>query len=117
MLRRFGMSDCHPVHAPVESSSRSDITGTSLDLPVNVPYRHVVGSIMYLFIGTRPDLAFTIRKLSQHLENPLQSHWVAAKRVLRYIAGACEHSILFQGANETKLIGYTDSDWAGCVKV
>ena len=114
VLERFGMTDCRPVSTPVEPSRRSEPTADFSEPAMNVPYRHAVGSIMYLMIGTRPDLAFAIRKLSQHLEQPLQVHWIAVKRVLRYIAGTRDHGILFRGNKDLDLIGYSDSDWAGC---
>lgn len=34
------------------------------------PYQQVVGSIMYLMTGSRPDLAYSIGVLSKNLENP-----------------------------------------------
>lgn len=37
----------------------------------NVPYREVVGSLMYLAIGSRPDIAFALSYVCQHMENPL----------------------------------------------
>ena len=114
VLERFGMSDSRPVSTPMESSSKIDLNDESSEPAKDVPYRHAVGSIMYLMIGTRPDLAFAIRKLSQYLEQPLQSHWIAVKRVFRYIAGTRHYGILFHGNKGINLIGYTDSDWAGC---
>ena len=69
---------------------------------------------MYLMTGTRPDLAFAIRTLSQHLEKPKWTHWTAAKRVLRYLSGARTHGILYDGKLEGDLRGFCDADWAGC---
>ncbi|XP_052478547.1 uncharacterized mitochondrial protein AtMg00810-like [Gossypium raimondii] len=37
----------------------------------------------------------------------------APKRVLRYIKGTIDHGVLFKRAENMKLIGYVDSDWAG----
>ncbi|CDF35378.1 unnamed protein product [Chondrus crispus] len=60
---------------------------TENDSETNVPYREAVGSLMYLMVGTRPDLAYAIGKLSQHSANPCESHWAGVKRVMRYVQG------------------------------
>lgn len=43
----------------------------------NVLYRQAMRSIMYLMIGSWPDLAYAIGKLSQHCKNPKEEHWIA----------------------------------------
>lgn len=45
------------------------------------PYRQAVGSLMYLSICTRPDLAHAVGVLSQHLERPSFAHWDALVHV------------------------------------
>ena len=49
------------------------------------PYRQLIGSLMYLMIGTRPDLAQPLSVLSQFLVNPGRVHWEAALRLLAYV--------------------------------
>ena len=53
----------------------------------NVPYRSVIGSLMYLMVSTRPDLASSLSILSRFLANPGKAHWEAAKRVPTLPAG------------------------------
>ena len=49
------------------------------------PYRQLIGSLMYLMVGTRPDLAQPLSVLSQFLVNPGRVHWEAALRLLAYV--------------------------------
>ena len=37
-------------------------------------YQQVVGKLMYAMVHTRPDIAFALRKLSQHMQNPSEQH-------------------------------------------
>ncbi|KAG5878525.1 hypothetical protein JTB14_008930 [Gonioctena quinquepunctata] len=45
-------------------------TGKESKKVSNFPYRQAVGALMYLMLGTRPDLAYSIGFLSRSLENP-----------------------------------------------
>lgn len=47
------------------------------------------------------------------MQNPNEKHPKVAKRVLKYIKGTIEYGIWFKKFTCLKLIGYTDSDWAG----
>ena len=42
-------------------------------------------------------------------------HWVAAKHVLRYLAGTVEYGLDYRRSDGIRLIGFIDSDWAGGV--
>ncbi|GFS54007.1 retrovirus-related Pol polyprotein from transposon TNT 1-94 [Trichonephila clavipes] len=81
------------------------------------PYRQAVGALMYLMVGTRPDLAYSVGFLSRSLENPSAEDIVKVKRVFRYIAGTVGYGITYH-ATETKgvLHCYSDSDFGGCTK-
>jgi len=47
------------------------------------------------------------------MSRPLDSHWNAAKCVLRYLSGTCNYGILYIDISDVTLAGYSDSDWAG----
>ena len=77
-------------------------------------YREVIGSLIYAMICTRPDLSWVVTKLSQHLEKPTNADWVMVKHVLRYIKGTLNKKLTYRKSSEgLKLMGFSDSDWAG----
>ena len=81
----------------------------------SVPYAPTVGSLMYAMVVTRADISHAIGVVSRFMHNLRRSHWNELKHVFRYLAGTKEHGILF-GLNPTSgVVGYTDSDFAGCV--
>ncbi len=111
ILARFGMENSHSVTTPMEKPGNISEDSTPA---VNVPYRQAIGSLMYLMIGSPPDLAFAVGKLSQYSENPSQENWTAVKRVFRYINGTKDFGILYNGNKPLITEGFADADWAGC---
>lgn len=79
----------------------------------SVQYRSVVGVVMYLMVGTRPDLAVAVGSLSQFAADPCPTHWQALKRDLQ---ATPTHGIRFSGSTDGKLVGYSDADWAGDIE-
>ncbi|KAK4394734.1 Retrovirus-related Pol polyprotein from transposon RE1 [Sesamum angolense] len=77
-------------------------------------YRSLIGSLLYL-TATRPDIMFATSLLSRFMQSPSQVHYAAAKRILRYLRGTKDFGIWYKSTNDAKLVGYTDSDWAGSV--
>ena len=77
-------------------------------------YRQLIGSLMYL-VNSLPDLCFAVNTLSQFMIEPWRVHWVAAKHVLRYLAGTMDYGLDYRRSDGIKLIGFMDSDWAGSV--
>ena len=74
IVDRFGMNDSKPVATPMEEPKSTDhrlelVTDQDEDA-VGVPYREAIGSLMYLIIGSRPDIAYAIRKLARFCEQP-----------------------------------------------
>ena len=111
LLTKMGMSDCKPVKTPVDPGNRlvkAAEDEEALDQPL---YQSVVGSLMYLSTCTRPDIAFAVGVLARFSSKPNRNHWVAAKRVLRYLKGTTNFGLFY--SDGSGVLGYCDADWAG----
>jgi len=51
----------------------------------NVPYREILGVIMWLQVATRPDLSYAVQVLLRFAHNPARQYWNALKHILFYI--------------------------------
>ena len=51
---------------------------------------------MYLVIGTRPDLAFTVSMLGTFNSNPSEEHLTLAKQVLRYVQATKHYALVYR---------------------
>ena len=63
-------------------------------------------------LGTRPDIAFAVTKLSQHAANPTEDHLNRALYICHYLLGTANYSLVFDGPSDSGLMAYSDSDWA-----
>lgn len=91
LLNRTHMTEAKPAPTPLATSPTLTLqSGTPLSDPTE--YRTIVGSLQYLSL-TRPDITYTVNKLSQFMHQPTSDHWNAVKRLLRYLCGTLEHSI------------------------
>lgn len=111
LLNKFGMQGCKKAETPME---------VGLKLPkadskdqVDKPYQNLIGSLMYLAVATRPDISYAVSFLSQFNTCFNDRHWVAAKRVLRYLSGTKNLGLVFKKTGEN-IIGYADADWGSC---
>ena len=71
----------------------------------------MVGALQYVTI-TRPEISFSVNKLSQFMQSPLNSHWNAVKRILQYLKGTLNYGLLLHRAAKLDIIGYSDANWA-----
>eukprot|EP00253_Pinus_taeda_P013451 PITA_13451 len=85
LLEKFGMDRCRSAATPLQQNLKFSSDDGTKEVDATL-YRELVGSLIYL-TTTRPDLAYSVSVLSQFMSKPLESHWTAAKSVLRYLCG------------------------------
>jgi histone deacetylase 1/2 len=113
LLCKADMEDSNPIGSPMVNSCRLSKFGTDSLLDPSL-YRSVVGALQYATL-TRPDIAFSVNKVCQFMAQPLESHWKAVKRILRYLKGTLTHGLLINPASASppfSLRAYSDADWA-----
>jgi hypothetical protein len=112
VLRRFGMHEAHGLSTPLDPNVKLDITDGDTEADTEL-YQSIIGSLMYISLGTRPDLVYAVAVLSRYNSAPLATHMASAKRVLRYLRKTSQLRLHFPASNDgAGLLGYTDSDWA-----
>ncbi|XP_040369489.1 secreted RxLR effector protein 161-like [Rosa chinensis] len=77
------------------------------------PYSRLVGSLMYAQVYTRPDLAFAVSVLARFQSNPGHDHWIAGKKILRYLQKTKSYSLVYRIVSELEVEGFLDADFAG----
>ena len=78
-------------------------------------YRFVIGALQYATV-TRPEISFCVNKACQFMAEPLDSHWKAVKRILRYLGVTLYHGLqLHSLLQPLGLKGFCDADWVSDV--
>lgn len=110
LLHRVNMASAKPQPTPMTPSTKLLKDGTNLSDDPKL-YRSVVGDLQYTCI-TRPDLAFSVNKVSQFMQAPLNDHWKAVKRILRYLQGTSHLGLHLTPSNNYCIFALCDADWA-----
>ncbi|XP_052185318.1 secreted RxLR effector protein 161-like [Diospyros lotus] len=113
LLKKLKMKRCKSVATPLAKNGK--LSKAEKGENVNLShYRSLVGSLLYL-TASRPDIMFAASVLSRYMQSPGQVHLRATKRVLSYVKGTYDSGIWYTTAENEKLQGLFDSDWAGCL--
>lgn len=73
-------------------------------------YQSIVGFIMYIMLGTQPDIAYAVLVASRYRSNPTSAYHKAVKRIFQYLKGTKDLQLTYRG-NLQPLLDYTDSNW------
>lgn len=113
LLKEWDMEEAHPVKTPMQKSSNLSKRKDNEPPTDKTRYQSAIGSLMYLMMATRPDIAFAVSHLSKFCADPSEHHWTAVKRVFRYLKGTSKLGLrLGHKSNRSGIVGYTDADWA-----
>jgi hypothetical protein len=103
ILKKFGMMECKSMPTPMVMILKK-LTEASTDSGEIDPhlYRQLIGSLMYL-VNTIPNICYVVSVLSQFMSQPRQTHWIAAKHVLRYLRGTVGYALRYASNVDMRL--------------
>ena len=113
IITRFGLSDANPARTPLPTGADVHLekyTGQASNADIKL-YQQMIGSLLYVQIGTHPDISFAVSHLAQYASNPSPDHIRLAKYVFCYLKGTADLRLLYDGARGNGLYGYSDSSW------
>lgn len=113
ILKKYGMENCKPVATPADPGLKLTKGTEDSEYVKEKHYQSMVGSLLYLSMRTRPDIAFAVSHAARFCSKPTSQHLTAVKRILRYLRGTTHHGLLFKSNGSKSIIGYSDADWGG----
>ena len=106
------LTDAKPASTPMPANWAPETMHSPL-LADNSSFASLIGSLLYIAICTRPDIAFAVNFLARYTSKPTQAIMDGAKRVVRYLKGTAKLGLRFSTDLPPSLIAYTDADYAG----
>ena len=85
VLKKFGFEQCKAVNTLVASGTKLLKATDESGLTDATLYQSAVGSLLYLSGWTRPDIAFAVSNVAHFCSRPTMEHWIAVKRIFRYL--------------------------------
>lgn len=111
ILKKFRLSNCNGVRNPIVPGNKLSKEENGVKANETL-FKQIVGSLMYMTV-TRPDIMYSVCLISRFMSNPMETHMLAAKRILRYIQATVDFGIFYKRECRNELMAYTDSDYAG----
>lgn len=108
ILNECGMLGFKPSPFPMEANHKL-VLANGPPYSNMLKHRRLIGRLIYLTI-TRPKLTYFVHVLSQFMQTPLQDHWDATIRVLRYLKSSPGQGIVLPKNNNLQLVAFCDSD-------
>jgi hypothetical protein len=110
--KRFGMKDAKPANTPMGTDGHVDLNKGGKSVDQNA-YRSMIGSLLYL-CASRPDIMLSVCMCARFQSDPRECHLVVVKWILRYLVATPCFGIWYPKGSTFDLIGYSDTDYAGC---
>ena len=98
------MEECKPLATPLDvkatlmKPSQEELKEFSQEMD-GVPYKAIVGLLMYAMVVTLADLAFAVIVVSQFIASSAPLHWMAVKYIMRYLKGKLDVKLCLGGTN------------------
>ena len=118
VVKRFGQENCKLVSVPLPTgyNPRSN-PDKEANTTLRSRYQSIIGSLLYIMLGTRPDIAYSIIKISQFSANPTEEHLQKALYIVCYLLSTTDLCICYSGLGDKNgFIAYSDMDWGGDVE-
>jgi hypothetical protein len=112
VLQHCGMQNAKAAATPLLAGYVPKPSDTTADPELRSRFQTVIGSLLYLMLGTCPDIAFAVTKLSQYAANPAKEHLDKVLYICRYLVGTQDYRLTYNGSKGQGLSACTDSDWA-----
>ena len=108
VLKRFGHYDSKPCATPFDPNCK--LKKNMGDSVSQLEYSRMIGSLMYITNCTRPDIAYSINKLTRYTNIPAKEHWFALVRVLRYLKHTIEYGLHYT-RHPSFIEEFSDANW------
>jgi hypothetical protein len=117
LIKKFCLENVPRRSTPLDTNERFE--ENIEDKLEGVPYRSLVGTLLYLSTCSRPDIAFSVNQAAKFCDKATLRHWNQLKKIAAYVKSTKDYGLYFDtDIEDEKVVNldiYTDADWANCV--
>jgi hypothetical protein len=110
ILDRFGMVNSKPARTPLPKGYQPLANTEPADSALQSQFQQVIDFLLYIMLGTRPDIAFIVTKLAQQSANPTKDHLSKAKHILAYSNSTRNYTLDYDSKSDLSLVAFIDSN-------
>ncbi|XP_057808718.1 uncharacterized mitochondrial protein AtMg00810-like [Salvia miltiorrhiza] len=112
LINKVGIQHMKSVKIPMNTNWKVDPENEQKSVS-STKYREIIGSLLY-FTASRPDIAFAVGIYARYQSDSKEAHMDAAKCILKYLKCTPNIGLRYPADDNFKLLGYSNSDFAGC---
>ena len=111
IVERFGQNNSRPTNTPLPVGYNPTLNTGQCTNVQRTYYQSIIGSLLFLTLGTRPDITHATILMSQFMVNPSEEHIKNALHIVRYLNTNLKIKIKYEGLEKEGFIAYADADW------
>ena len=112
IVTRFSLDDAKSAITPLPERYEPGENKGTCTPEFQQQYQSVIGFLLYIMLGTRPDISYAVIKMAQFTSNPSLDHMNKAKQMICYYRSTPDLSLVFDGGSDKGIIAFCNSDWA-----
>src|SRR5262249_6829597 len=100
LLQHFNLLNVHKTSTPLPAGYKPVPHDGNPDPKLRHRLQTMIGSLLWIMLGTRHDIAFAVTKLPQFAVNPSQVHMDKALHICQYLLGTKDYKLVYDGKTE-----------------
>ena len=116
ILTKFNYNNIKGKTTPMESKLSITNSEEPINYSIQKDFQEKIGSLLYVMVRSRPDISYSVSKLTQFCVNPNEQHLKYAKRIFSYLKTTINEGIKIDSMKEFQLKAYVDASFADDLK-
>jgi hypothetical protein len=108
---KYNIKDSKLYNTPMEVNLKLEPVQESYE---DTRYRSLIGALLYISSGTRPDISYSVNYLSRFQNCHNVTHFKYALRILKYLYLSKDFKLIYNKDETSEILDcFVDADWAG----
>ena len=113
IINDVGMLSCKPVKTPMEVNLKLSKDERELLNEASM-YKRLIGRLLFLTIS-RPNITYSVHKLSPFMSKPREPHIKVAYRVIQYLKGTSGQGLFFPSQSSLHIKSFANANCVACI--